>query len=170
MDKKKFIDTLNRKLDYLVENEKSKEVEKYVSVVDNYINMGQTEEDAISSLGNIDDLVTAIYLSHGLDYKKLYTGKVSGKGFIGSLKNFYNIITNKDRKAAGSALLYFLYLILLIILLKVVFIFVRDIGLQVFDEISSNSIIDRIYSITFNVLYIACAILLFIKLFTKRFK
>ena len=112
MDKKKFIDTLNRKLDYLVENEKSKEVEKYVSVVDNYINMGQTEEDAISSLGNIDDLVTAIYLSHGLDYKKLYTGKVSGKGFIGSLKNFYNIITNKDRKAAGSALLYFLYLIL----------------------------------------------------------
>lgn len=170
MDKNKFIETLNLKLDYLVETEKNKEIEKYKSVIDNYVNMGQSEVEAVSSLGSVDDLVSAIYLSHGLDYKKISTGKVTGKGLKIAFKNFYNAVTNKDKKVAGSALLYFLYLILLIILLKVVFIFIRDMGSQVFSDISVNSTVDKIYGIIFNVLYIASAILLFIKLFVKKFK
>lgn len=170
MDKKKFLDLLNNKLYYLVESEREKEINKYSSVIDNYVNMGQSETDAVNSLGNLEDLVLSIYLSHGLDYKKIYSGKVSGKGFLVALKNFYSLLTNKDKKKAGNALLYFIYLILLVILLKVVFIFIRDIGLQIFDEIITNSIVDRVYSITFNVIYVACAILLFVKLFIKKFK
>jgi len=170
MDKVKFLDFLNNKLYYLVDSEKEKEISKYSSVIDNYVNMGQSEVDAVATFGNPDDLVSAIYLSHGLDYKKIYSGKVSGKGFIGALKNFYNLLTNKDKKKAGNALLYFLYLVLLVILLKIVFIFVRDMGLQIFDDITTNSVVDRIYSISFNVIYIVCAILLFTKLFIKKFK
>lgn len=170
MDKKKFLDFLSSKLYYLVDSEKNKEINKYSSVIDNYISMGQSEVDAVSSLGNPEDLVLSIYLSYGLDYKKIYGGKMSGKGFIGALKNFYSLLTNKDKKKAINALLYFIYLVLLVILLKVVFIFVRDIGLQIFDEITTNSVVDRIYSVTFNILYVVCAILLFVKLFIKKFK
>lgn len=170
MDKGKFLDFLNSRLYYLVDSEKVKEINKYSSVIDNYVNMGQSETDAIASLGNPDDLISAIYLSHGLDYKKIYSGKISGKGFTGALKNFYSLLTNKDKKKVGNALLYFLYIVILIILLKIVFIFVRDIGLQIFDDIATNSVVDRIYSITFNVLYVICAILLFTKLFIKKFK
>ena len=74
MDKKKFLDLLNNKLYYLVESEREKEINKYSSVIDNYVNMGQSETDAVNSLGNLEDLVLSIYLSHGLDYKKILFG------------------------------------------------------------------------------------------------
>ena len=80
MNKREFFNFLNEKLCYLVDNVKTEEIKKYESVIDNYINMGQTEETAISSFGDPEDLVKAIYLSHGLDYKKLSDGKLSGKG------------------------------------------------------------------------------------------
>ena len=169
MNKSAFVKYLTDKLYYLVDKEREKEINSYVSVIDNYVSMGQSEEDAIASFGNVDDLVTAIYLSHGLDYKKVYSGKVSGKSLISSFKNFFNEITHKERKVAFNAILYFIYIIFLIILLNIVFIFVRDIGLEVFSDITKYPVVEKIYSVTFNVLYAVCAIILFIKLFTKRF-
>ena len=169
MNKDAFVKYLSDKLYYLVDNEKEKEIYSYVSVIDNSVAMGQNEEDAVASFGSVDDLVTAIYLSHGLDYKKIYSGKVSGKSIISSFKNFFNEITHKDRKVAFNAILYFIYIVFLIILLNIVFIFVRDIGLQVFSDITKYRIAEKIYSVSFNVLYAITAIILFIKLFTKRF-
>lgn len=169
MNKEVFLKQLGDKLYFLVDNEKNKEVEKYNALITNYVNMGQTEEDAIKSLGNFDDLVIAIYLSHGLDYKKIASGNTSAKGVKGAFKNFYNQISSKDRKTAFGALLYFLYVIILVILFRIIFIFIRDTGLTLFSDISSNRTLDRIYSLTFDVLYAVCAIILFIKMFTKKF-
>lgn len=170
MNKKEFLTVLKNKLVYLVDTAREKEINNYSNLIDNYVNMGQSEEVAIESLGSVEDLVMAIYLSHGLDYKKLYTGKVSGSGIKGAFKNFYLTITGPDKKKAGNAVIYFFYLILLIVLLKVAFIFVRDTGSSIFSEIIKGDLVYKIYVIIFEVLYIISAILLFIKMFTKRFK
>ena len=170
MNKKEFVDYLNTKLIYLVDSEKNKEIDKYVSVIDNYIKMGQTETDAVASFGDPNDLVTAIYLSHGLDYKKLYTGGTSFKGFKGALKRFFNIISGQDKKEAKNAILYVLYLILLVILLKIGFILVRDTLSTMIEDLLGNGIINKIYYLSFEIIYVLCAILVFVKMFTKKFK
>ena len=169
MDKSSFLSLLDKKLCYLVEPEKEKEISKYTSVIDNYINMGQSETDAVSSLGDVDALVTAIYLSHGLDYKKLNGSDGAISGDNNPFKNFYKLITSKDKKTAGNALLYFVYLILLVILLKVVFILIRDVSSSVFNDVISSPKFNKIYSLCFDLIYIVCAIILFWKLFKKKF-
>ena len=169
MNKEEFITLLEDKLYYLVDNVKKEEISKYEQVIDNYINMGQSEENAVASFGNVDDLVKAIYLSHGLDYKKLFNSKLTTKGIKGSFKNFYALVTGNDKKKARNALLSFLYIILLIILLKIVFIFIRDMGSQMFTDLFSNKTISKIYDLSFEVLYVLIAIVVFFKMFTKKF-
>lgn len=169
MNKKDFISFLDEKLFYLVDNIKLDEINKYESVIDNYVNMGQTEEVAVASFGDPNDLVKAIYLSHGLDYKKLSTGKLSAKGIKGSFKNFYTIISGSDKKKMRNAILSFLYIILLVVLLKIVFIFVRDMGSQIFSDMFSSKTFSKVYDLSFEILYIAVAILVFFKMFTKKF-
>lgn len=169
MDKKGFIDFLTTKLDYLVENEKNKEITKYTSFIDNFINMGQSEVDAVKSLGDPNDLVTAIYLSHGLDVKKLFGDNYSGKGIKAAFKNFYKTLTGQDRKKSRNALIYMIYLVLLCVIIKVLFIFVRDELSSMFGFINSSKIGDKIYYITFELLYILTAVLIFIKSMKKRF-
>lgn len=170
MNKKEFTDFLNAKLVYLVENVKNQEINKYISVVDNYTNMGQTEEAAIASFGDPNDLVTAIYLSHGIDYKKLYTGGTSLKGFKGAIKNFFRIISGSDKKQAKNAILYFLYLILLVIIIRIPLILIRDVLSTMLEDLISNGIVNKLYYLGFNIIYVLLAILVFTKMFTKRFK
>lgn len=169
MNKKDFISYLDSKLVYLVDTEKNKEIEKYSAVIDNYISMGQTEEAAVNSLGNVDDLVKAVYLSRGLDYKKLFDQKTSIKGLKGAFKNFVKTLQGTDKKKAKNAILYLLYLIVLIILLKVGFILVRDNGSSFFSELFTNKYFSKIYYLVFEILYIITSIIVFIKMFTKRF-
>jgi len=169
MDKKGFISFLSEKLYFLVENERLKEINKYTSFIDNFISMGQSEEDAVKSLGNPDDLVTAIYLSHGLDVKKLYGDNYTGKGIKAAFKNFYKTLTGQDRKKSRNALIYMLYLIILCLIIKILFIFVRDELSTLFGSLTSSKLGDKIYYITFEVLYIVSAIIIFIKSMKKRF-
>lgn len=169
MNKESFVSLLEDKLFYLVENVRNEEINKYVTVIDNYVNMGQSEENAIATFGNLDDLVKAIYLSHGLDYKKIYSGKVSGKGLKNAFKNFYSLISGNDKRKMKNAILYFLYIILLVVLLKIVFIFIRDMGSQMFSDLFSNHTFSKIYDISFEVLYVLVAIIVFFKMFTKKF-
>ena len=169
MKREEFSNFLNKKLVYLVDSEKEKEINKYISVIDNYKNMGQTEEEAIATFGDPDDLVRAIYLSHGLDYGKLF-GATSTKGnFRTALKNFTNNILGTDKSKAGKSLLYVLYLVVLVILLKVVFIFIRDNAEGIFTSISTSNTFLKVYYIIFEVLYFTTGIFLFKYLFTKRF-
>ena len=169
MNKEEFITLLEDKLYYLVDNVKKEEISKYEQVIDNYINMGKSEENSVASFGNVADLVKAIYLSHGRDYKKLFNSKLTTKGIKGSFKNFYALVTGNDKKKARNALLSFLYIILLIILLKIVFIFIRDMGSQMFSDLFSNKTISKIYDLSFEVLYVLIAIVVFFKMFTKKF-
>ena len=54
-------------------------------------------------------------------------------------------------------------------MLKVVFIFVRDMGNQFFSDIFGNGLASKVYDISFEVLYILVAIIVFFKMFTKKF-
>ena len=170
MNKDQFVELLNKKLFYLVDNEREKEVNKYISAIDNYVNMGQDEAFVINNFGNIDDLVTAIYLSHGLDYKKLFDKSYDDSNYDkGAFKNFISLLTSKNNKASRNAIFYVVYIFLLVILLKVFFIFVRDIGSQIFADMFKNKSFDKYYTLGFEIAYYLVAIMVFVFMFKKKF-
>jgi len=168
MNKEEFIKYLDAKLSFLVDEERKKEIDKYSSVIDNYISMGQSEVDAIGTFGNPDDLVMAIYLSRGLNYKKLFGRNIVENSMKSAIKNFGKRVTGEDKKDARNSIIYLVYLVIFVILLKIAFIFVRDMGETLFLN-AFNGISYKVYGIIFEILYIVSAVILFIHLFKKRF-
>ena len=60
MNKSEFINSLSKKLTFLPENEINERVNFYCEMIDDRIEDGASEEDAVSSIGRIDDIVTQI--------------------------------------------------------------------------------------------------------------
>lgn len=69
MGKEKFIDELMHKLNYLSEEEISKVLTYYSEIIDDKIEDGMTEEDAVSSLGSMEEIEEIIRAEAG-NYKK----------------------------------------------------------------------------------------------------
>ena len=77
-------------------------------------------------------------------------------------------IKSKDKKILIDLLLFFLYMFVLIILIKIPFIYVRDIISSIFSVIGSNNIIYTIWNLLFELLYAITAILIFIKMIKNK--
>ena len=60
MNKLEFIDILKQKLSLLPQNELDERINFYSEIIDDYIEDGISEEDAVSKLGSIDDVVSEV--------------------------------------------------------------------------------------------------------------
>ncbi len=56
-----FICELNRRLSGLPEEDINKSIDYYCELIDDYIEDGKSEEEAVAALGDIDDIVNQIY-------------------------------------------------------------------------------------------------------------
>ena len=57
MNKQEFIGTLSERLSGLPEEDRNKSIEFYSEMIDDRIDDGMSEEDAVKDIGNIDDIV-----------------------------------------------------------------------------------------------------------------
>lgn len=74
MNKQEFIHELKSSLVGLPEEEVGKSIDYYSEIIDDYIEDGISEEDAVASLGNIDEVVSQIMLD--IPLTKLVKAKV----------------------------------------------------------------------------------------------
>ena len=74
MNKQEFIYELKSSLVGLPEEEVGKSIDYYSEIIDDYIEDGISEEDAVASLGNIDEVVSQIMLD--IPLTKLVKAKV----------------------------------------------------------------------------------------------
>lgn len=75
MNKKKFIDNLNKKLDILSSEERIDIINEYSDIIDEKIKNGKTETEAINEFGDIDVLVEEILSTYKINSK--YTTKIN---------------------------------------------------------------------------------------------
>ncbi|MBQ7133242.1 MAG: DUF1700 domain-containing protein [Ruminococcus sp.] len=61
MNQCEFICELNRRLSGLPDEDINKSIDYYCELIDDYIEDGKSEEEAVAALGNIDDIVNQIY-------------------------------------------------------------------------------------------------------------
>ena len=122
MDKEKFLKELKYQLRYLNKEAQEEELKNYENLQDYNL--------------KAEDIANEIYKKRGLNLK--VRKKTS---FLDSVSIIIEKIKSKDKKILIDLLLFFLYMFVLIILIKIPFIYVRDIISSIFSVIGSNDII-----------------------------
>lgn len=146
MTKEQFLKELKHNLRYL--NNKNRNIE-----LSNYYNLDNYDLDPLSEANKIYEKYnpkTKIYPKISL-YDAIYI-------FI---KNF------KKKTNIKPIILFFLYLLFLLIILKIPFIYVRDI-ISSFFNISYTDTFNIIWNLSFEIVYAITTIIIFIKLIKKK--
>ena len=151
MNKEKFLKELTYQLRYLNEEAKKEELKNYENLLDYNL---KPEEEA-----------NKIYQKRGLSVK--VTKKSS---FLDSVATIIDVIKNKNKKQILDIILFFVYMFVLIILIKIPFIYIRDTVSTIFNVIITNDTLYTIWNLAFEILYAVTAILVFIKMIKLKAK
>ena len=149
MDKEKFLKELKYQLRYLNKETKQEELKKYENLEEYNL---KPEEEA-----------NKIYQNRGLNIK--VTKKTS---FLDSVSTIINAIKSKNKKFRTDILLFFIYMFILIILIKIPFIYIRDTISTIFSVLVTNDLLYTIWNLSFELLYALTAILIFIKMIKNK--
>ena len=151
MDKDKFLKELKYQLRYLNKKSQEEEIKNYENREDYNL---KPEEEA-----------NKIYQKRGLNIK--VTKKTS---FLDSVSIIINAAREKNKKVLIDLLLFFLYVFILVILIKIPFIYIRDTISTMFSIVISTEILYTIWNLSFELLYAITAILIFIKFIKTKAK
>lgn len=149
MNKEEFMQKLDQNLRYLKKKEKKEELAKY---------------NSLNSI-NLDPIIEAnkIYEARGLKIRineelKLFDA-------ISILIDNFKL---KNRKKITDLLLFFLYLLLLIILIKMPFIYTRDMISNLFNNLFTTNLSVILWNIFFEIIYAITSIIFIIKQIKKK--
>ena len=156
--KENNIRKLNNELKFLTDAERQREITNYnVALESNNV--------------DIKAVAKEIYLRRGIDYSKL------NKGFFNNITNtitdLSTIFKNKDSKVKRKMIIEIIYIVLILLLLKIPFDLVRDVGYDYIDLLSTNNTYYVLWNVLFLVLYtitIFCTFIVLIRNFNNKYK
>ena len=151
MDKEKFLKELKYQLRYLNKETIDEELKNYENLPDYNL---KPEDEA-----------NKIYQTRGLNVK--VTKKTS---LFDAISKIIDAIKSKNKKIITDLVLFFVYIFILIILIKIPFIYIRDTISSIFSVLVNNDILYTIWSLAFELLYAITAILIFIRLIKNKAK
>ena len=167
MKKSEFIIKLRTKLDIFTNEEQEKIINYYTTFIEN----SENQEETINSLGSIEEIQDKIFLIHGINPKK-----VKKQGLFKRLEELFQVVhqvveimSNNKMKENAKIFLDLLVLIFFICLIKIPFIFIRNIGESLLDPFGVPILL-TIWSVILDIIYIVVAFMVFVNIFTKWFK
>ncbi len=118
----------------------------------------------------IKEIAIEIYDRRGIDYNKLEKGSFNNIETL--VSDFSNSFKGKDKKTTRKMILELIYILLIVILLKIPFDLVNDIGYEYIEILSTKQLYYNLWNIGFLILYtitfIATAIVL-IRNFNEKY-
>ncbi len=175
MNQAEFKSKLMDSLDILTEDVKKEEVQVYIEKIEQGLKDGLDEKTIISSFGTIDSIQKSIYLKHGIN-PDLNRNKKNTGFFYKQFQELFQVIHNVVDQMAKNTMkdnikiiLDILVLIFFICILKVPFIFVRNLVDNVLLAFDYPTLL-TVWGIVIDIIYIIVAIMVFISVFTKWFK
>lgn len=149
MTKEEFLKKLEKNLKSLTPEAKKEELL-------NYENLNDYNLDPI-------EIANKIYEKRGMNIK--VTEEIK---FLEAFSIIISSVQEKDKKKTGNIILFFLYLILLVIFIKIPFIYIRDIITNLFNNIFKNDLSYNLWFLIIEIIYAITGIILFIKLIKKK--
>ena len=152
------IKKLNNELKYLTDTERQKEIMNYNAALEN------------NSIV-VKDIAKEIYLRRGIDYTKLNKGIFNN--VINTITELSTVFKNKDSKVKGKMITEIIYIVVILLLLKIPFDLVRDLGYDYLELLSTNNLYYNLWNILFLILYtitIFCTFIVLIRNFNNKYK
>ncbi len=145
---------LKKELSYLLESEIQKEI---------MLN----ENNLLNENIKIKDIANSIYTKRGIDYKK-----IKSNNLIDVINETADVFKNKDKKTKRNMYINIIYIILLLILMKIPFDFVRDLGYDYLKVLLTKTIYYNLWYILFLLLYtvtMVCTFIVLLRNFNSKF-
>ncbi len=169
MNRKEFLKSLRKELAFLEKEELEKEVLYYINKIDS---TKESDFEIIKTFGTMEDITKEVCKRHGLNYKTIKEEKQNWfKNFYTNLIELSTILKNSDGKKRSKIILDILLLIVVTCVLKIPFIFIRDLGDRAIETIlESNITILALWGLMIEIVYVVIALTFFIKTFERWFK
>lgn len=175
MKKEEFIKELKEKLDILEKNEIEDIISEYTGYIEEKIQNGKSEEEAIKDFGDIDELTTELLKAYKINVEKNKPDKNIWSNIVDKFSNWMDniieIIEEKNSKDVIKMIFEIAIIILGICLCKIPFHMLEQIGYNVFKTFQNAFGLGlfRIWRFIIEFAYLIFAIVLFAKIFEKRY-
>lgn len=191
MNKKEFLEKIEKKLSVLDEKERKDILDEYKDTISEKVKRGQSEEEAVADFGDIDELVKEVLSAYKIDpdydvkdestfNKILNDGEdLIKKGADKLAKTSRDLAsdfkkTNKDINLSlvFEIVIKIIIAIFLIGLLRLPFLLVYRVGGEMLDSIFSpfGDLFSFLFGILLFIIYISLCVLVFVSLFKSYFK
>lgn len=149
MTKEEFLKALRKNLKWLSKQEREEELVYYENR-DNY---------------DLDPIIIAneIYQKRGLKISLVKKIK-----FLDAVNILINALQSKNKEKLKKVLLFFLYMFFLIIIIKIPFIYIRDMISNIFIDTFKNNNTYTLWALSLELLYAITAILIFIRMIKNK--
>lgn len=174
MSKNKFLESLRKKLAILEESEIEDIITEYDGYIEEKIAQGTIEEDAVKSMGDIDELARDLLSA----YKIKSPSDKQRDGLNNVVDSFINIfdqiISVFSQKSFNDILKFIIELVCIFIIIaicKIPFEIIASMGRGIFSSFGSHisHVINCIWNVILEFAYLIFAVLLFIKIFESRY-
>lgn len=182
-----FLNKLESKLSVLEETERKKILKRYQDKIEKNIANGMSEEEAISALGSLDDIVEELYKEYHINDKYSKQNKGFGEMINGWITSFASMLSIFCKDIAEhvknnskentlelifEVILKIIVLIMAFMVLKIPFIIVEETFLMVFRLLfyPFNSALGMLLQFILGVMYFACCLGLAIAMFKDYYK
>lgn len=167
MNRKEFLRSLRKHLSFLEKEELEREMLFYINQIDC---SKLSDKEVIKSFGKMKDIVKEIAKKHGLNYKSIKIKENGFRKFYNELYELSSFLKKSDGKMKLKILTDILFLVGITCILKIPFIFIRDLGDRVTENFfSSNLTILAFWGLFIELIYVIVALSFFVKTFEKWF-
>ena len=173
MKKREFLAKLRKKLSVLEESEVDDIIKEYGGYIDEKIESGATEEEAVFSFGSIDELAKELLSAYKVkvnEEKEDPIGNFASK-VLHTIDKLIDTLSKKSPKEIVKFVIEILILLAIIGLLHIPVAMLVSLGKDVFYILSSplNRIFFTIWRFVLEFAYFILAIILFIRIFDARY-
>ena len=191
MNKDEFLEELEKKLSILNEKERQDIIDEYKDTISEKVKHGQTEEEAVSDFGDLDELVSEILDAYKINpkYNQKEEGSFSkftlegekiikkGANKLADLtRGFADTIKNNDTEMnlnlAFEIIIKVFFALILLAILTLPFRFFMNLGFSFAETFFSpiSLLIKIVIFILFIALYLSVGLLIIVTLFKQYFK
>lgn len=170
MKKDEFLTKLRKELDILEESEIEDILNEYEGYIDEKIKKGTSEEDAVKSMGDVYELASDLLSAYKIKKPK---EKDSFNDLANSAVNIFNhivdILANKSFSEIIRFIIEIVIIFFIISLFKIPFEILDSVIKKAFYNLGALNLIRYVISFILELVYLIFAIILFIRIFEKRY-
>lgn len=165
MKRNKFLKTLRKRLSFLSQEEIEKEMTYYI---DSFEKSDKLDEEVIKEFGTVDEIVNKIRANH-IDSVSSKKQTFEGfQGFYDALVTIGEIFRKSDNQKRSKLIMDLIFLVIITCLIKVPFIFARDLGDSFIGAFFNGNInVLAIWGLLIEISYVVTALSFFIKTLKK---